>query len=295
MKIRLCVSVFSAFLIAWLLVCGPSAFAQQPDLPVPGNVNLEYAPDHPGPYAYQINGNNVLRVYKTRPTSSGSILYLGIGAGALSNPLSYPNTFLGNFAGSWTTNGTGNTAAGYGAGSNNATGGSNTYIGFEAAGIYASGQKKGPPPQGQGSSNTFLGSTAGFNITLGSFNTFLGSQAGYGTTEGKSNVFIGYSTGYYNQKGSNNIYLSTWGPGTDESGTIRIGQSPNQTAAYIAGIYGVSTTLGKVVYIDSTGKLGTDPGFNPLGEMQDTIRSQAERIADLEQRLARLEAMMERK
>ena len=256
MKIKLCVSVVSAFLLGWLLVCGLSALAQEQDLNVPGNVNLQYAPDHPGPYAYQINGNNVLRVYQT--ASNGSNLNLGIGAGALSKPTGSPNIFVGNFAGSWTTNGNGNTAAGYGAGSNNATGASNTYIGFEAAGIYASGQKKGPPPQGQGSSNTFLGSTAGFYITLGKSNAFLGSSAGYRNTEGSSNVFIGDSAGYYNQKGSNNIYLSTWGPQTDESGTIRIGGS--QTAAYIAGIKDRDATGGVPVFVTANGKLGTSGG-----------------------------------
>ena len=288
MKIKLCVSVVFAF----LLVCGVSAFAQL-DLNEDGNINL-VNPDK----AYQIQGNNVLRVYQT--SVQGSNLYLGKGAGALSNPLGNPNTFLGNFAGNnYVSKSGGDTYVGYAAGSNNATGYGNTYIGYKAAGANQIGGS------GSGNSNTFLGFQAGLFNTGGSENTFLGSSAGTGNTTGTRNVFIGIATGAQNRTGSHNIYISNYypyGPPNDESNTLRIGV-PYQgcyhgcgiKAAYVAGIYGASTTSGTAVYVDSTGKLGTDPGFNPLGEMQDTIRSQAERIADLEQRLARLEAMMERK
>lgn len=265
MKIKLCVSVFSVF----LLLCGLSAFAQ--DLNVNGNVNLMSSD-----FNYQIEGRTVLLV-KPIP-NGGSNLYLGRNAGQRSANSYFPNVFLGNFAGNYTTYGQANTAVGYGAGGNNTTGGDNTYIGYQAGGGYAFVLDVGQHPTGNGWQNTFAG-----------------YYAGYSNTKGTGNLFIGYYAGYKNKEGNNNIYLNNSGPNTDESGAIRIGNSYQKEATYIAGIYGASTNLGKVVYIDSDGKLGTTPGFDPLAEMQDTIRNQEQRIASLEQRLVQMEALIEKK
>ena len=321
MKIKLCVSVFSAL----LLLCGLSAFGQ--DLNVNGNVNL-MSPN----YAYQIDSNNVFRVFQT--ATDGSNLYLGRGAGlnlngVESKPTRYPNAFLGNFAGRNTQNGIGgNTAVGYAAGSNNVMGNYNTYLGYKAAGAFQAN-----PPQGKsggsntivgyqagynttgGDANTFLGNQAGYSNTQGAYNTFLGDTAGFSNTQGYSNTylgegagrynttgqyntFVGYGAGLYNKTGIFNVYLGIafGNQGDDaESHVIRIGDYHYQNTAYVAGIYGASTNMGKVVYVDSVGKLGTSPGFDPLAEMQDTIRSQEKRIADLEQRLAQMEVLMEKK
>jgi hypothetical protein len=61
--------------------------------------------------------------------------------------------------------------------------------------------------------------------------------------------------------GSNNIDIGSPGAKAD-SGVIRIGTvtgtTSTQSAAYIAGIYGVkTTTAGTAVFIDSSGQLGT--------------------------------------
>jgi hypothetical protein len=297
MKVKLCLSVFSAF----LLLCGLFAYAQ--DLNVNGNVNL-LSPN----YAYQIDGNNVLRVFKT--ATDGSNLYLGRGAGVNLNglesqPTGSPNVFLGNFAGRNTQNGNGNTAVGYAAGSNNVLGGHNTYLGYKAAGAYQTSPPGGPSGSQNtiigeeagsyvtgGNDNTFLGNWAGYTNTLGNKNIYIGSYSGFGNTTGSQNIAIGYGSGG-NQTGSNNIYLSN--SGGNESGTIRIGDSSKQTAAYIAGIYDTYMDHGRVVFVDSNGRLGTTTGSDPLAEMQETIRNQEQRIASLEQRLAQIEALMGKK
>ena len=316
MKAKLYISVFSVV----LLLCGLSAFAQ--DLNVPGNVNL-MSPN----YAYQIDGNNVLRVFQT--ATDGSNLYLGRGAGlnlngVESQPTRYPNAFLGNFAGRNTQNGVGgNTAVGYAAGSNNILGNYNTYLGYKAGGNYQAN-----PPSGKsggsntivgyqagynttgGDANTFLGMTAGFNNTQGGSNTFLGVGAGYNNTQGGANVFIGMnagaqhtignwnifigsSTGSCDVTGDRNIYLGRSNCTGQESYTIRIGDYFDQKAAYIAGIYGATATGGQAVYIDQYGKLGTSNGQEDSQE--EVIKAQQQQITDLQQRVARLEALIGKK
>lgn len=70
-------------------------------------------------------------------------------------------------------------------------------------------------------------------------------------------MFLGYNAGLNaNPVASNNIYISSLGASGD-SGTIRIGDSANQTAAYLAGVSGVSISGGQPVVINSNGQLGT--------------------------------------
>jgi hypothetical protein len=359
MKTKLWISIFSAF----LLLCGLSAFAQ--DLNVPGNVNL-MSPN----YAYQIDSNNVFRVFQT--ATDGSNLYLGRGAGlnlngVESKPTRYPNIFLGNFAGRNTQNGIGgNTAVGYAAGSNNIFGNYNTYLGYKAAGNY----QANPPSGKSGSSNTIVGYQAGYNLTGGDANTFLGTQAGYNNTQGGSNTFLGVSAGYSNAQGGsntflgvgsgysntqggrnvfvgeyagassvtatdnvvigynagrynnpaghnnifigssagtispgdNNIYIGSVGQweGNFEENTIRIGDPKYfgnaHTAAYIDGVYGADTDPifnPLPVYIDADGRLGT--GIGQESPQEKLIKAQQQQIADLQQRVARLEALIGKK
>ena len=154
MKMKLCVAVFFAI----LLVCGVSAFAQQPlDVQVDGNLNLQcFTPPCSTYYSYEIDGRKVLQVYPI--PQGGSNLYLGRNAGESSSNSLFPNTFLGNFAGRYTTSGTANTAVGYGAGGNNTTGGSNTYVGWQAGGYYTFLPVH---PDARGYQNTVVGYQAG--------------------------------------------------------------------------------------------------------------------------------------
>jgi hypothetical protein len=88
----------------------------------------------------------------------------------------------------------------------------------------------------------------------GNYNTASGTDALFSNTSGSSNIAAGYKAGYNLTTGSNNIDIGTLGVAA-ESGTIRIGTTSTQTAAYIAGIYGTTVT-GSAVYVTSSGQLG---------------------------------------
>jgi hypothetical protein len=153
--------------------------------------------------------------------------------------------FLGSSAGFATTTGNGDVAIGWIAGQNQTTGAYNTFVGGQS-GLNTT----------TGIFNTFLGFNAGVANTTGQHNAYLGDDAGHSNTTGSSNTFVGDTAGYNNATGSHDIYINNNGT-QSESNTIRIGDSADQSAAYIAGIYGASVTSGQPVVIDSTGHLGT--------------------------------------
>ncbi len=178
---------------------------------------------------YEIGGNRVLGVSDNLNT------FVGIGAGA--NLQSSENSFFGYYAGNATTTGFNNTFVGSSAGSQNTTGGYNTFVGADI-GVYGSN---------------------------GSGNTFIGDGAGVDNLTGSQNIFVGLGAGEYNTLGNNNIYIGNLGSSTTmESSTIRIGGNGGggygpQTAAYIAGVYGSTSSSGIPVYINPDGQLGTSP------------------------------------
>jgi len=92
----------------------------------------------------------------------------------------------------------------------------------------------------------------------GSYSTAVGSQALRNSTSGNNNIAIGYQAGFSVTTGSNNIQIGNEGAGSD-SDAIRIGTAGTQTTAFIAGIYGVTTSASNAVpvLIDSNGNLGT--------------------------------------
>ncbi len=148
-----------------------------------------------------------------------------------------------------------NLFVGVGAGQNNVAGQGtqNVFSGYNAGNSNTTGQ-----------GNVFSGAGAGIGNTSGSWNIFSGLVAGYFNTTGNGNIYIGYEAAFHNTTGNNNLYLGNLGcpyPCT-ESGTIRIGGDDTlgygpQTAAYIAGIYGATSSSGIPVYINSNGHLGT--------------------------------------
>jgi hypothetical protein len=76
---------------------------------------------------------------------------------------------------------------------------------------------------------------------------------------GSNNIAVGSNAGANLTSGSNNIDIGNVGV-AGEAGKIRIGTPVTHTATLIAGIYNVSEggTI-KPVYINSTGRLGTQP------------------------------------
>ena len=214
--------------------------------------------------SYQIGGSGVLSI----GSPADSDLFLGVGAGASdvaghgvnntfsgylsgsSNTTGYANAFYGGFSGSSNTTGFQNTFVGAIAGLRNTTGAANTFYGYQTGTSNTTGL-----------ANTFSGWQAGYSNTTGSDNTFSGGNAGINNATGSDNTFLGLNAGLNNTTGSSDIYIGNEGPtsGT-ESNTIRIGGNPlygPQTAAYILGIYGSTSSGGIPVYVNSNGQLGT--------------------------------------
>ncbi len=106
----------------------------------------------------------------------------------------------------------------------------------------------------------------------GGGNLFLGLGAGAGNTTGSSNTALGLGAGKNNTTGSNDVYIANSGSQSgSESNTIRIGDPANQTSAYLAGVTGSSTSSGMPVFVDSTGKLGTNGGAVNFSQVVGTL------------------------
>jgi hypothetical protein len=213
------------------------------------------------------------------------------GWGALfSNTTGSDNTATGNQALTRNTTGSDNTANGFGALNANTTGNFNTATGDSALEINTTGilntanGGKALFSNTTGFSNTATGFRALSSNTTGGGNTANGRQAlssnttgggntanGFGAlasnTTGKSNIALGGSAGTNLTTGSNNIDIGNIAV-AGEANTIRIGNAvatvypdgtthPAQTAAYIAGIHGVTVASAVGVVIDVNGHLGT--------------------------------------
>jgi endosialidase-like protein len=152
------------------------------------------------------------------------------------------NTALGTFSQNATTTGSVNTSVGSGSLSANTTGSGNVAIGNSAM---SRNTTEG--------NNVAVGLNALF-FTTGGNNTGVGSNALATNSTGTGNIALGYFAGSNISSGSNNIDIGNSAPG-NESDTIRIGNT--QTAAYLAGVNGVTVASGVQVYIDSNGQLGT--------------------------------------
>ncbi len=106
-----------------------------------------------------------------------------------------------------------------------------------------------------GSYNSAFGDSALYSSTIADQNTAFGSGALFGLSTGSRNIAVGQAAGASLTNGSDNIYIGHSGA-SSESNTIRIGG--NQTATYVAGIYG-ATTAGSAVYVAADGRLSTTP------------------------------------
>jgi hypothetical protein len=167
----------------------------------------------------------------------------GLRALAESTTASY-NSAFGNYALESNTTGPNNSAFGDQALLSNTIGEDNSAFGNGA--LYSNTT---------GSYNSAFGEGALHSSTIADQNTAFGSGALFGLSTGNQNIAVGQAAGASLTSGSNNIYIGNMGA-SPESNTIRIGS--NQTATYIAGIYG-ATTAGSAVYVASDGRLGTTP------------------------------------
>jgi hypothetical protein len=164
------------------------------------------------------------------------------------NTLGRWNTAVGSQALYGNSTGSSNTATGQTALYSNTTGANNTATGRLALSSNT-----------MGNSNTATGANALISNTTGNGNTALGiatlNQLGTGSDNTAIGVFAGFN---FTGSESNNIDLNNNGV-VGESGVIRIGTAPTQTATYIAGINGVTTgsSTTSTVLVDSNGQLGT--------------------------------------
>nr|UXE45409.1 hypothetical protein Hi04_10k_c4773_00024 [uncultured bacterium] len=222
--------------------------------------------------------NVVLGTGAAQGNQDGSYsVFIGSFAGA-ANTSSWGNTFLGYYSGYGTTSGSYNTFFGHSTGISNTTGYYNVFLGAlsgsaNTTGIYNSFIGVNSGQKSTGNYNTFIGGASGQNVTIGQNNTFIGLNAGWGVAAGSQNTMIGFGAGQTaNPAGSNNLYLANQGQSSD-NGIIRIGDSANQTAAYIAGVNGTSTSSGVPVFIDANGKLGTGGGSVDFLQITGTVSS----------------------
>jgi hypothetical protein len=131
--------------------------------------------------------------------------------------------------------------------------------------------------------NTATGGSALFTNTTGSFNTADGFQALYNNSTGSYNIAVGRNAGVKLTTGNNNIEIGNIG-GPAEAGTIRIGTTGTQTATYIAGIRGTTTSNANAVPVvsDSAGQLGTISSSRRFKEDVKPMRNSSDSILALE-------------
>jgi len=200
------------------------------------------------------------------------------------------NTAAGNSALVSNTTGSYNAASGYAALYFNTTGSYNTASGANALSSnttadYNTASGYRALNSNNGVSNTASGYEALYTNTTGTENTASGVHALAANMSGSNNIAEGYHAGYNLTTGSNNIDIGS--PGVKaESGVIRIGTitgtTSTQSAAYIAGLYGVKTaTAGTAVFIDSSGQLGTVSSSIRYKEAIQPMSSASERLLKL--------------
>ena len=189
-----------------------------------------------------ISRNGALFVHTTGTTST----FVGAGAGNLATT-GASNTGVGVSSLTANTTGYSNSADGARALLTNTTGNRNAAFGSDALRFSLSGHV-----------NSAFGSDALRANTAGGYNSAFGGGALFSSTTGNFNVAVGYHAGVNQTTGSNNIYLANAGVAA-ESGQIKIGTAGTHTAAFVAGIRGVTTSIANAipVLIDGSGQLGT--------------------------------------
>ena len=169
-----------------------------------------------------------------------------VGASTLSsNSTGSYGTAIGSAALDNNTTGGSNTATGAFALTNNTTGNLNTAFGAQTLAVNSTA-----------SGNTAIGGGALYIKAAGDLNTAIGFGTLSYLTAGERNTALGPHAGSLLKSGDGNVYIANSGV-TQESDTIRIGDS--QIRTFVAGIRGVTTANVNAipVVIDSQGQLGT--------------------------------------
>ena len=198
-------------------------------------------------------------------TNSSGAFNSAFGSYALqSNDTGYSNTALGENTLQVNGSGYDNTAAGLNSLFSNTSGYQNTAIGSNALLAntigYANVAVGFQASQGCSTcvDNVAIGYKALYSTDNSSSNIAIGSNALLNNTTGLTNIAVGNAAGLNLTTGYFNIDIGADGV-AGEAATIRVGLQGLQTAAFIAGIRGVTTGVGDAVnvVIDSAGQLGT--------------------------------------
>ena len=153
-------------------------------------------------------------------TNNAAINTVTVGKNALGGGTN--NTVVGEGALGATVTGSNNTTVGYQAGRFLAGASNNTFVGRNAGSslVGLAGNNSGydntligsnagsslvGPTSNTGTTNTFIGSSAGQNVTTASGSTIVGYIAGLNTTTGGENVFVGARAGRFNTTGTGNV------------------------------------------------------------------------------------------
>ncbi len=270
-----------------------SAFAVTPP-PDGGYPNQNTAEGEDALFSLTTGANNTAAGYHALYSITDSSDNTAIGYNALAVSTAGPNTAIGYFALGRNTTGTNNTAVdglysnttgrdntavGSSCLSDNTTGSFNTAVGFGALGDNASNNcAMGYDAMlfGGANDNVAIGFHALSN-GAGSRNVALGSEAGR-WLKGKSNILIGSDAGNgLKHHTRDNILIGNFGLKRFDQ-TISIGTEGIQTAAYLAGVSGVTVADGVEVMVNSNGQLGTitssaryKEAIRPMGESSESL------------------------
>jgi hypothetical protein len=224
-----------------------------------------------------------------------------VGFNALANQFSNWNTAIGYQALESDTSGGLNSAVGAEALASNTTGGYNSALGMRALQENLTGTNNTAIGEEalygntSGTNNTAAGMLALASNTAGNLNTASGYQALSGNRTGSNNTGFGADALGANQSGSNNIAvgfqagsLITGYRNIDignvgaagETGTIRIGNSSQHSATYIAGVSG-SRVTGLAVYVTTSGQLGVVASSERYKTNVASMGSSSEKVREL--------------
>jgi hypothetical protein len=213
--------------------------------------------------------NNSTHEYRINNVAAGGTINFMIGG---SSKLQVANNGAINFANSLALRAPNIYSVGLGQNALiNGTGTTNTAVGYNAMKQATTGV-----------ANTALGAQTLQALTTGPNNTAVGNGAGASITTGGFNIAIGAGAGSDAPGGSAfNIEIGNSGTATD-NGTIRIGNSSNQTSFFAAGVRGVTTGANDAVavVIDSSGQLGT---INSSRRYKEDIRDMGDASSRLMQ------------
>jgi trimeric autotransporter adhesin len=230
-----------------------------------------------------VSGNLIL----TNTNSAGTSGEIIFGSNRFISNYGTENTFLGQSSGNTTlttASATQNTGAGYNTFSALTTGSLNCAFGGQSQLDMQSGSNNCSFGQNSlehsvsDSNNSCFGFNAGRLIAGGGNNSYFGYESGNQTTTGASNCCFGYQSGSsYTSSESSNICIGAGVTGTvSESNITRIGTG--QSACYVSGISGVTTTNSQYVTINtSTGQLGSSASLIPSSQAvyyEDFLTSQ---------------------